>query len=433
MEIVAFCQSLTVRIHQQLARNVPSTARLLCSSSSSPSSKRGAWDLDHSMDIERQPNPGRSYANRRSQSRSRHAGESHRPSSKEINYRRRSDRDDAKSEFKTRFQTRQRQTGQSWDEHGEDGDFDRNRITGTSSLQQKRVSGNRYGQNSDQIRKPSPERSLIREALDSEYDDLIYGISPVLLALRSNLREKYTRLFLQKRGVDSSDASGPSRKPANAEAIETILSLATHHAVPVVSLSKGDLNLLSENRPHQGIILQAAKRDFEHLKALPTVDKNFTNKQGRSPCYLVLDEVTDPQNAGALLRSAYFLGADGVVFCKRNSCSLSAVVSKASAGALEVMPVFGVTSMPRFLRASHDSGWRILGMSCSTGSVPAKQLNLDCPTLIVLGSEGRGLRILVQQACDVLVKIEGWGPTDEVDSLNVSVAGAVALYQLLGK
>lgn len=291
----------------------------------------------------------------------------------------------------------------------------------------------------------SPGRIKIRQALDSGADDLIYGISPILLALKSGVRQRFVRLFVQKRASNGEDGEaavvrggkngvGPTRKAANTDALEMIMSLAKGFEVPVSMVPKGDLNLLSVNRPHQGVVLQASKRDFEDLKQLPNVEPDSKNEEGRTPCYLVLDEITDPQNVGSLLRSAHFLGADGVIMCKRNSCDLTAVVSKASSGSLEVMNVYGISSMPRFLRSSQDNGWRVVGMACGEGAISSKELALDQPTLIVLGSEGRGLRTLVKQTCDVVVEIEGLGMQhDDVDSLNVSVAGAVALYQLLGK
>lgn len=154
--------------------------------------------------------------------------------------------------------------------------------------------------------------------------------------------------------------------------------------------------------------------------------------------WLALDEVTDPQNMGALLRSAYFLGATGIVACGRNSSALTATVSKASAGAMEAFPLHSVGSMPRLLAACRDAGWRVVGTALVDGAVAATALPRDVPTVVVMGSEGHGLRPLVQGACDVLVRIGGrrataGGGVYEVDSLNVSVAAGVVLHQLLGE
>lgn len=280
----------------------------------------------------------------------------------------------------------------------------------------------------------SPEQIVVRSALSSAENDLVYGISPVLYALESQRRQKFFNLFVQLKDVDGASSPGPVRKSDNSIAFGKIQRLANDVGIPIVTVSKGELNLLSKNRPHQGVVLQAAQLSFRTLSVLPPIQSEDLNGSEKRPhqCYIVLDEVTDPQNAGAIMRSAYFLGASGVIVCTRNSCGLTPVVSKASAGSMEIMEILGVSSMPRFLRAASRDGWRVIGMARGNDAVQAKSLELDQPTLVVLGSEGCGLRTMVKQACDTIVEIGGRGRPDGVDSLNVSVAGAVALYQLLG-
>lgn len=277
------------------------------------------------------------------------------------------------------------------------------------------------------------ERTALRAAQAAEGDDLLYGVQPVLIAMQTR-RRAVRAVFVQARGEGGASRAGPAKKAGNEEALESIVCAAEREGIAVMTVSKGDLNVLSNNRPHQGIVMQASKRDFTEMKRMEVVTAATRNGVGRAPCYLVLDEIADPQNAGALLRSALFLGADGVVMCKRNSCALSGVVSKASAGALEKMDVYGVSSMPRFLSGAREDGWRVIGMGVQESGVALKEVALEVPTLVVLGSEGRGLRKLVRQACDLVVRIDGVGGVDDdVDSLNVSVAGAIALFQLLGK
>lgn len=289
------------------------------------------------------------------------------------------------------------------------------------------------------------EPSVVQRALAAEDDDLLYGVTPVLLALLAGRRTRFEALYVQEgRGASrASDVAGPAKKADNDAAFERVMTMATGKQIEIIRLDKGDLNMLSRNRPHQGLVLQTSKLEYEDLKALPKVDAETVNSRGVPPCYLVLDEVTDPQNAGALLRSAHFLGADGVIACRRNSCRLSPVVSKASAGALEMMRVQGVSSMPRFLKTASQDGWQVIGTALTKDAVNAKSITLDRPTLVVMGSEGHGLRTMVRNACDMLVRIEGSRDEDiardlglasnPVDSLNVSVAGALALYQLLGR
>jgi 21S rRNA (GM2251-2'-O)-methyltransferase len=157
---------------------------------------------------------------------------------------------------------------------------------------------------------------------------------------------------------------------------------------------------------------------------------------------LVLDEVVDPQNLGALLRSAYFLGNTGVVVCAKNSAPPSPVVSAASAGALELANVWSTSNLPRTLLKAQEDGFRIVGAS---SSVPVGEgtflyeLNElpkdDRPTILVLGSEGSGLRTLVAKACTEFVRIPGGSdgePHDEEDASGVdSVRLVVATVLLL--
>jgi len=181
--------------------------------------------------------------------------------------------------------------------------------------------------------------------------------------------------------------------------------------------------------------------------------------------WLVLDEVVDPQNFGALLRSAYFLGGGsptdgnagssiGIMVCSKNSAPPSPVVSAASAGALELSQIYSTNNLPRTLNAAKEDGWRILGaaMSAPSGMVdattgePVECLNLQDvetgesqpPTILVLGSEGHGLRNLVAKACTGFLRVPGSeaASVDDdtnsgVDSLNVSVTGGIMLWHFL--
>lgn len=172
-----------------------------------------------------------------------------------------------------------------------------------------------------------------------------------------------------------------------------------------------------------------------------------------------MDEVVDPQNFGALLRSAYFLGGSssdtgasvGVLVCEKNSAPPSPVVSAASAGALEISQVYSTSNLPRLLNGAREDGWRILGAAASVpngmrnedGSpmvcVDLSDVEKGVPTLLVLGSEGSGLRTLVARACTGFVKIPGSdaaqidGGNAGVDSLNVSVTGGIMLWHLLSR
>lgn len=134
----------------------------------------------------------------------------------------------------------------------------------------------------------------------------------------------------------------------------------------------------------------------------------------RPPVWLALDEVTDPQNLGGILRSAYFLGVDGVALCARNSAPLSPTVSKASAGALEVMELHEVNSLPRFLTMCQEAGWDVYGADAGPESVDVREVAVRGPCILVMGSEGFGLRPLVRQNCTALVRVAGVEERPEV-------------------
>lgn len=234
----------------------------------------------------------------------------------------------------------------------------------------------------------------------------------------------------------------------------------------MTTADKGYLNTLCGNRPHQGFILKARPLEFEPILFLPRIDaagatdstqqseeQSAEDEEGKGATaapigaapgqvWLALDEVTDPQNFGALLRSAHFFGASGVVTCAKNSASLTATVSKSSAGAVEVMRVHSTANMMRFLKRSKENGWRVVGTSVSERSVTLHDLPAGPdapPTIVVLGNEGYGVRANVLRECEFLVEVAGGGggalakgaASSTVDSLNVSVTGGVMLFYLL--
>lgn len=264
-------------------------------------------------------------------------------------------------------------------------------------------------------------------------------------------------LFVQepKGGRQQRGGGSGGRSTDKSIQAEQVLLLAEERGIPVAEVDKGVLNTLSGNRPHQGFVLRCGKLDFEPLPRIP--HPSDEQGDGTTPSFwLVLDEVVDPQNLGALLRSAYFLGGPkgkvGVVVCAKNSAPPSPTVAAASAGALELMPVYSTGNLPRTLTDAARDGFRIIGASSSPplsprpaagddededDTMPVYDL-LDLPppsefepTILVLGSEGHGIRNLVARACTAFVRIPGSDDADGVDSLNVSVTGGILLWHLL--
>jgi 21S rRNA (GM2251-2'-O)-methyltransferase len=270
----------------------------------------------------------------------------------------------------------------------------------------------------------------------------VYGVGPVLAALTAARREFYA-LYVQ----ENMDISANNKKKKDRKGIKKILQTANQIGLKVVKTSKHDLNMVVENRPHQGLVLDASPLEVVGIKELEPI----SSEQGeKAPIWVALDEVTDPQNLGAIMRSAYFFGASGVVLCAKNSAPLTGVVSKASAGSLELIELRYCKNMMQFLTSSADNGWRVLGGSVSDKAVSITEIGGNEPTLLVLGSEGTGLRPLVERSCTSLVRIPGFpdtvscfGAEEEngsrldsflaVESLNVSVAAGVLLYHLINR
>ncbi|KAI3447038.1 hypothetical protein Pfo_003703 [Paulownia fortunei] len=274
----------------------------------------------------------------------------------------------------------------------------------------------------------------------------IYGVGPVLAALSAGRREFYT-LYIQ----EGLDLSINNKKKKDKKGFEKVLKMAEKIGLSKKEVSKHDLNMIVDNRPHQGLVLDASPLEMVGIKELEPV--SVEGEKG--PLWLALDEVTDPQNLGAIIRSAYFFGASGVVLCAKNSAPLSGVVSKASAGSLELMELRSCKNMMQFLASSAGNGWRVLGGSVSPRAITLGEIVPGDPTILVLGSEGTGLRPLVERSCTQLIRIPGNLPVDlvmtgdedvdnvespcqefrsflAVESLNVSVAAGVLLNHLIG-
>ncbi|KAG7579784.1 50S ribosomal protein L30e-like [Arabidopsis thaliana x Arabidopsis arenosa] len=294
-------------------------------------------------------------------------------------------------------------------------------------------------------RQESWGRKTWQEATESSVPrlegEVVYGVSPVLAALSVGRREFYA-LYVQ----EGLDLSSNNRKKKDKKGFEKVLKISEKLGLNVKETSKHDLNMVADNRPHQGLVLDASPLELVKVKELDPI----SSEEEKYSLWVALDEVTDPQNLGAIIRSAYFFGATGVVVCAKNSAPLSAVVSKASAGSLEVMELRYCKNMMQFLEASAENGWRVVGGSVSPKAVALNEVLPGSPTILVLGNEGTGLRPLVERSCTELVRISGNMPNDvavtesddaegegfrsflAVESLNVSVAAGLFLHHLIG-
>jgi 21S rRNA (GM2251-2'-O)-methyltransferase len=163
---------------------------------------------------------------------------------------------------------------------------------------------------------------------------------------------------------------------------QQIQRYARETGLAVQMLSKHELNLMTNNKNHQGFVLDALQMEYHYMDVLPETE-------GKNALWLALDQVVDPQNLGAILRTALFMGVDGVVTCSKGSAPLSPSVSKASAGAMEVIPVFSAPNLGQLLQHTKQQGgaWNMVGTSLSSQAVPLSKLAFDSNTVVVLGNE----------------------------------------------
>ena len=200
-----------------------------------------------------------------------------------------------------------------------------------------------------------------------------------------------------------------------------LASEAREQGAVVIPVDRRKLDGMSVTHAHQGIIALAAARPYA------TLDDIFAlaESRGEAPLIVVCDELSDPHNLGAVIRTAECAGAHGVVIPKRRSAGLTAVVAKTSAGAVSHIPVARVANLPSLLKELKKAGLWIFG-SAADGTTPLYDADLKGPAAIVIGSEGEGMSRLVTENCDFLVSIPMKG---KLNSLNASAAAAILLYE----
>lgn len=247
-----------------------------------------------------------------------------------------------------------------------------------------------------------------RNAADSNVaeSDLIYGRNPVLEALRKG--RPITRLWLIEDGRET--------------VLSEIVARSRQAGIPYKFVDKQFLDRLTDHALHQGMVAQAgAKAYVPWEKMLETA-----REKEQQPLLILLDEVEDPYNLGAVLRSADALGAHGVIIPKHRAVPLTAGVGRSSAGAVEYVPVDRVTNLSQTIEQLKKAGLWIMGATAE-----AKQniyeTDWTVPVALVLGGENKGLSRLVQTKCDLLVSIPMQG---HVNSLNVSASAAIVLSEI---
>lgn len=248
--------------------------------------------------------------------------------------------------------------------------------------------------------------------------EYLYGTGPVIAALMNSKRSHMGSLYM------TSDFIMDSR-----------FSPLMHKLPPIQVVNREKLNSLSQNRPHNNIVLETSSLE----EVIPISDKLLPSPIAYTfreyPLYVAMDELTDPMNMGAILRSCAYFGVVSTIICRRNSCGLTPTVSKASAGAMEWMSIQYCKSMPRFLTKCLETDMAVISLSLSNQSMNLKEFRLTKPSILVVGSEGYGLRRMVEDLSNYRVRIPTADPRllrqAGVDSLNASNAVAIALFHLM--
>ena len=246
-----------------------------------------------------------------------------------------------------------------------------------------------------------PER---RENAFRPRDDLIVGRNAVKEALKAG---RPADSLLVQRG----ERSG---------AVQPIIAACKEKGIIVKEADQKKLDFLCGHAHHQGVILIAAAHEYAAVDDI----LNSAAKKGEPPFLILCDSLEDPHNLGAIIRTAECCGAHGVIIPERRSVSLSGVVSKTSAGALEYVPVARVTNLNATIRELKEKN--IWVIAADMDGVPYKEADLSGAIALVIGSEGNGVSRLVKENCDMTVSIPMKG---RINSLNASVAAAVLMFE----
>jgi len=235
----------------------------------------------------------------------------------------------------------------------------------------------------------------------------IEGRNPVIEAIRSDRP-------IEKILIAKGSKQGSIRK---------IKGMAKDKGIVIQHVNKSKLDSISRTNSHQGVVALVAEYKYRTVDDILDVAK----KRNEKPFVIILDEIKDPHNLGAIMRTAECAGAHGIIIPKRRSVGLTPTVAKSSAGAIEYMPVARVSNIVYTIEELKEKGLWIYGADMD-GEKNYYQEDLTGAVGLVIGSEGKGISRLVKEKCDFLVKIPMKG---KVSSLNASVAASIMIYEVL--
>ncbi|WP_454792483.1 23S rRNA (guanosine(2251)-2'-O)-methyltransferase RlmB [Mycolicibacterium lutetiense] len=237
--------------------------------------------------------------------------------------------------------------------------------------------------------------------------ELVLGRNPVVECLRAKVPA--TALYV---------ALGAEADERLTESVQ----IAADRGISILEVQRHDLDRMSNNTLHQGLALQVPPYNYAHPDDL----LKSVRSSGEPALMVALDNISDPRNLGAIVRSVAAFGGHGVVIPQRRSASVTAVAWRTSAGAAARTPVARATNLTRTLKSYADAGLQVVGLDAG-GDTTLDELEGTGPMIVVVGSEGKGLSRLVRETCDAVVSIPMAGPTE---SLNASVAAGVVLAEI---
>lgn len=238
-------------------------------------------------------------------------------------------------------------------------------------------------------------------------EEIIYGKNPILEALRGD--RELNKIWIAE-----------GSKP---QAVQAIYDEAKLRGIIVTQVPRTKLDQIADTKNHQGVVAFVAAYEYVQYEDLLT----RAGKDGKVPFLLMLDGIEDPHNLGSILRTADATGVDGVIIPKRRATGLTQVVAKSSAGAIEHVPVARVTNLATTIDDLKEKGYWVFGTD-ATAKLDYRRADYKIPTVLVIGSEGKGISRLIRDKCDFLIHLPMVG---KVTSLNASVAASLMMYEVL--
>ncbi len=257
---------------------------------------------------------------------------------------------------------------------------------------------------SQKMDKEIKEKKNIEQWEKESGDNIICGRNPVIEALRSDA------------SLDTIYIDG------NGGSLGVIRRLAKEKGIPVKDVREEKLTKISGGASHQGVAATGACAEYVSLEDILAVSE----KKGTKPFIIICDEIEDPHNLGAIIRTAETSGADGIIIPKRHSAGLNATVFKTSAGAASYVPVARVSNLAAAIDKLKKAGVWIYGTDASGSEYTKTDLTGSCG--LVIGSEGFGISRLIREKCDFMIKLPMMG---KINSLNASVAAGIFMYEIL--